>query len=81
MSALVFGGLTVVGVEMVRILVDSQQFSHIRVVDRWHYETASISDDYKAYFRQIDFRQANASIDGTPTDFTLTCGRCRVAMF
>jgi nucleoside-diphosphate-sugar epimerase len=58
-SALILGALTVVGVELVKVLVTSGRFSPIRAVDISLLELAEISDDYKQYFKQVEFVQAN----------------------
>jgi hypothetical protein len=65
-SVLVFNGLSSVGVELVKLLVSSDQCSHIRVVDKSFPQLAAISDGYRSVFAQVDYRQGNLISARTP---------------
>jgi hypothetical protein len=79
MHILIFGGLSSVGVELIKLAVDSKRFSFIRVVSRSIPQLAFLSDNYRSYLDHVDFVHANTINAGTlPLLFDLCRGGCVV---
>jgi len=66
-AVLVLGGTGCVGRNLVKMLVESGQFSKIRVADKKMPITSFLSDEYKAIFDNpiVEFKQVNLSNGGT----------------
>jgi hypothetical protein len=65
-SALIFGTVSSsVGLELVKILLDSGRFTTIRAVDHSQPRLAFLSQGYQSCFEQVDFVQINTTSAGT----------------
>lgn len=72
-AVLVLGGTGCVGRNLVKLLVDSNKYSRIRVADKKPPMTAFLDADFKAAFDNpiVEFKQVNLSSEG----------KCEVAHF
>jgi nucleoside-diphosphate-sugar epimerase len=72
MSCLIFGALSSVGAELVKLIVTTRQFTYVRAIDSGLLELAFLSQGYKDAFAQVDYQQANLTSPGIATYFLFT---------